>query len=306
MMTFEFHRLRFHFQAEDPVYFPPGKPGNILRGAFGMFFRKVTCIPECQSAATCPIDGKCPYPRVFEPRPEDGPSGFADAPRPFVFRAAHLDGYTQRPASAFFFDIHLFERDAASLPYFVLAFQQFALEGIGPRRGRARLIRVDAIDQRGTAAGTLFDGRRLREELRPILLDLSPVPATKVTVRFITPMELKSKQEVLGRPEFSALVNRARDRISTLRAIYGEGPLDLDFRAFGEKAELVQMTHCEVRHVDVERKSARTGQVHSIGGFVGTACYEGELASFLPFLRAAAFTGVGRQTVWGKGEIAVE
>jgi hypothetical protein len=65
------------------------------------------------------------------------------------------------------------------------------------------------------------------------------------------------------------------------------------------------MTRCEIRRVEVERRSGRTGQSHSIGGFAGVAEYEGDLREFLPFLEAAQWTGVGRQAVWGKGEIAV-
>jgi hypothetical protein len=38
---------------------------------------------------------------------------------------------------------------------------------------------------------------------------------------------------------------------------------------------------------------------------MGSADYEGDLAEFLPFLEAARWTGVGRQTVWGNGEIHV-
>jgi hypothetical protein len=30
------------------------------------------------------------------------------------------------------------------------------------------------------------------------------------------------------------------------------------------------------------------------------------LAEFVPFLRAARWTGVGRQTVWGNGEIGLD
>jgi len=60
---------------------------------------------------------------------------------------------------------------------------------------------------------------------------------------------------------------------------------------------------CDVRQVDVVRRSSRTGQVHSIGGFVGEAEYEGELDEFICFLRVVKWTGVGRQTVWGKGVI---
>jgi hypothetical protein len=36
---------------------------------------------------------------------------------------------------------------------------------------------------------------------------------------------------------------------------------------------------------------------------VGSAEYEGDLAEFVPYLRAARWAGVGRQTVWGNGEI---
>jgi hypothetical protein len=57
--------------------------------------------------------------------------------------------------------------------------------------------------------------------------------------------------------------------------------------------------------VESARRSSRTGQTHSLGGFVGTAEYEGDLAEFLPYLEAGRWVGVGRQAVWGKGEIAV-
>jgi hypothetical protein len=63
------------------------------------------------------------------------------------------------------------------------------------------------------------------------------------------------------------------------------------------------MTRCELRDEHASRRSSRTGQVHPLGGFTGEAEYRGELAEFLPYLRAARWTGVGRQTVWGKGEL---
>jgi CRISPR-associated endoribonuclease Cas6 len=66
------------------------------------------------------------------------------------------------------------------------------------------------------------------------------------------------------------------------------------------------MTRCEIQHVAVERRSSRTGQTHPIGGFTGFAEYEGELSEFVPYLQAAKWTGVGRQTVWGKGELEIE
>ena len=65
------------------------------------------------------------------------------------------------------------------------------------------------------------------------------------------------------------------------------------------------MTRCKLGRVDVERRSSRTGQTHPIGGFVVDGEYEDELSEFIPYLSAAKWTGVGRQTVWGKGEVQI-
>ena len=126
--------------------------------------------------------------------------------------------------------------------------------------------------------------------------------AERIRIHFKTPIELKGADQ----PEFGVLFARVRDRISTLRALYQGGPLELDFKAIGDRAAQIKMTRCKIEHVDAQRTSRRTGQTHSLGGFVGVAEYEGALGEFLPYLEIAKWTGVGRQTVWGKGEIDCE
>jgi CRISPR-associated endoribonuclease Cas6 len=296
-LTFEFLRFRFHFRAAGTLHFPPGKAGNVARGAFGGIFRRLVCLPSCAGVKTCDARATCPYARVFEPQaaPGEGPSGLANRPRPFVFRASHLDGCTIPEGAPFHFDVHLFDVRDPALPYFIQAFTQLAQEGLGPGRGRAELTSVDQLDSDGLKtslpnAVELGDSKRAVERLR---------------VRFVTPTELKGPPEVGDRPEFGILFARLRDRISTLRAFYGAGPLEIDFRAMGERAAAVRMTHCEVTHTDTERRSSRTGQRHSLGGFVGEAEYEGDLGGFVSYLRLGKWVGVGRQTVWGKGVIEI-
>lgn len=281
-MTFDFLRLRLVFLAKDPVFFPPRKPGNILRGAFGHIFRSIACRPGCEDARSCQVREECPYARVFEPRPHgDHPSGLAELPRPFVFRASHLDGRTIGAGSRFHFDIHLFDLRQPLDRYFTDAFARLGSEGLGPGRGRVEL----------------------REALlTPASCSLAPEAASRVRVRFVAPTELKPA----GKPEFAVLYARLRDRISTLRAVYGPGRLDIDFRASADEAALIRSVRYKLEWEKVERRSSRTGQTHPLGGFVGEAEYEGELARFLPYLRLGQFVGVGRQTVWGKGEIEVE
>jgi len=336
-LRFDFYPLRFEFIARESLFFPPGKAGNILRGALGVIFRRIACVPHCRDARSCELRDACPYAQIFEPsmarlvgprldaaaglppraeldvsqsRPEKPtPSGLADWPRPFVFRARHLDGRTVSPGEPFCFDLHVFSLDRDVLAYFVLTFAALAREGLGPRRGRADLLRVRTIPVAGVPAQVLYEQSRqtIANDLAPASIDLGSGRGhtNRIRVDFLSPTELKHEHKIAGRPEFPILFGRIRDRISTLRNLYGSGPLDIDFQATSARAAAVRMTKCQMRRRDTARRSTRTGQSHSIGGFVGTAEYEGDLAEFLPYLEAARWTGVGRQVVWGKGEISI-
>lgn len=239
-----------------------------------------------------------------------GPSGLADWPRPFVFRAMHLDGKTFAPGERFHFDLNLFDTKSPAIAYLVLTFAQLARDGLGPGRRKVELTTVARRNERGEPAGLVYEGGciQAQDPVPALALDLSPTgeQVSRLRVKFLTPTELKGGQQIARRPEFGILAARIRDRVSTLRELYGGGPLALNFREFGERASLVKMTRCVIHAVDIRRRSSRTGQVHPIGGFVGEAEYEGDLGEFMPYLRVAEWTGVGRQTVWGKGVIAVE
>jgi hypothetical protein len=285
--TFEFHRYRFRFLAMDATWFPHGKSGNVVRGALGLALRSSATVEE--------------YARLFEPRIEAGaPSGFHDLPRPFVVRAAHLDGRTLEPGEQFVLDVHLFDARNPGLKSFENAFGLWEQSGIGPRRGRVRLLSAEPLDLEDRPANG------------PCAISLDAEPqhvgdrVTHAVVRFVTPTELKGAGQVAERPEFGILFARLRDRIGALRALYGAGPLQIAFREMGERAAAVRLRRLEIEWEKVERRSGRTGQTHPIGGFTGEAEYEGDLGEFLPWLRAGRWSGVGRQTVWGKGDIRCE
>jgi hypothetical protein len=287
--TFEFYRFRFHFRALDRVHFPQGKSANVVRGAFGTVLRDA--VPPAV------------YARLFEPGTALGgaPSGLADWPRPFVFRVAHLDGLIVPEGDSFYLDAHVFDLHQPALVHFRAALSRLAEKGLGPGRGRAELERTEQLDVEGAAQAVW------ETAMAPIVvaLDAESGSTGHVTMRFRTPTELKSAGGLADRPEFPILFGRLRDRVSTLRALYGAGPLDIDFKGLGERAAAVRIARCDLVWEQVKRKSGRTGQVHPIGGFTGEAEYEGKMAEFLPWLRAARWVGVGRQTVWGKGDVRV-
>lgn len=267
-MTLRLRVCQVRMKAVESVLFPAGKAGNVLRGALGLLLPA-----EAVGEWFSPQGGG------------DGPSGFADSARPFVLRASHLDGQRFSPGMEFGFAIHLFRTGEEGPRVVEAAYGQAGRTGLGVGRGRARLVGLDC---------RTVEVRLDRE-----------VEATVAAVEFLTPTELKSGGAVAGRPEFPILFARARDRVSRLMALYGEGAPAADYAGMGERAAGVRMTECAVHWEDVERRSTRTGQVHGLGGFVGRCRYEGTLGEFIPWLEAAQWTGVGRQTAWGKGAIAV-
>jgi len=262
-MIFRALPLRFEFEAKETIWFPPGKAANTFRGVLGLGLHRDA------------------HARLFAPSAHGiGPSGFEDRPRPFVLRAAALDGRRFEPGERFALDVNVFDRDADMLRAFQTAFAVW-----GPKHGRAHLIDARALEA--------------------IAIDLAAgaPPAAAIRIHFLTPMELKFEGKVIHDPRFDALFLRVRDRVSTLCTLYQNAAPDVDYRALGERARSVVTLATRLQDVRIERRSSRTGQTHSLGGFVGEADYTGDLTEFIPWLRAAESTGVGRLTVWGNGAI---
>jgi CRISPR/Cas system endoribonuclease Cas6 (RAMP superfamily) len=183
--------------------------------------------------------------------------------------------------------------EGATLPQFHIGLNVFQVDAETAETIREAL--QETVHQNFRADLTGMEGDKI---LRFPLAASTVVSPRLVRVTFRTPTELKNH----ATPKFGPLFARIRDRISTLRALYGPGPLEIDFKAMGERAAAIRMTRCDLMNGSAER----VGKRHELGGFTGVAEYEGHLAEFLPYLEIARYTGVGRQTVWGKGEISVE
>jgi CRISPR-associated endoribonuclease Cas6 len=272
-----------------PLAFPRGMAGNAFRGAFGHVASEALFTPKSSgrllkkglslplahargsvtpstSARTFPSRGREGAVRSIFQQPASGPSGLADPPRPFVLRAAHLDGSAVEPGERFYVDVNLFDQRSEVLEEMLDAFRRLWPD-------RVELLPVAA----------------------PVIRTLELCAPERVEagrVHFRTPTDLKG-----------SLFTRARDRVSTLSTLYGEGTPDIDFKGMSERAGLIRVVKSQIQHHQTARRSSRTGQTHGIGGFTGTIEYEGPLTEFVPFLKAAFWTGVGRHTVWGNGVI---
>jgi CRISPR-associated endoribonuclease Cas6 len=321
--------FRFTIAPMQPLVVPAVNKGNMLRGGFGHAFRRLCCIPQCRDAKACPLATSCPYKTIFEPSPPPGADRLSknqDIPRPFVFRVRDTQQSRFEKGQRFEFGVVLIGRALDFLPYFVLSFRELASEGLGLNRARCTLERVEQTDvssngvrSRGCEAKLIYsvedqvfratESVKAEEWVMARLVKLSnpdgSAPTQRIKIRFLTPTFLRASGEIVRRPEFHHVFKRVRDRINALCTFFGNGPLDVDFRGLGERAEKVRTVSARIDWVERFRTSSKTRQRHELSGFAGEATYEGQLDQFLPWLALGELVHVGKHTAWGNGRIEV-
>lgn len=297
-------------RAVDRVVIPPGKAGNVIRGAFGAVFRSICCTPACGNSPAGRHRPDCPYGLIFEPGPPAGAEvlrKLESIPRPFVFRPPlHHQQELYLPGQELSFGLLLFGRAIPYLRYFLASFHRLAEEGLGVGKGRVYLDGADEISPGGAC-------RPIYESHTGIVGDLrwsfdavaaaarNAQSAERVNMLFLTPTHLVVGGKAVRSPQFADVFKRARDRVNALSTFYGGGRLEADFAALGRLSEQVERKHADIRWISVTRRSMRTGHSHPLSGFVGAAEYQGDLTPFLPWLLAGQYCHVGKHAVWGNG-----
>lgn len=145
---FAFLPVRLRIVPQQVLKLPALNKSNTLRGAFGIAFRRLVCIPQCREARRCPLGQTCPCRIIFEPAPPPGAERLSknqDIPRPFIFRPPVSTATTYPPGQSFDFTLNLMGKAVDFLPYFILAFREVAREGIGLNRAQCTLETVEQI-----------------------------------------------------------------------------------------------------------------------------------------------------------------
>ena len=297
----QFAQFRLRIVPRQPLFLPARNKGNVLRGAFGTMLRAQVCHLQCPGALRCDLRATCPYAQVFEPAAPAGAtslSNYQAIPRPFVIRppvrdqngVIEIDEKTQyEPGETLEFGLILVGRIIELLPRFILMFERLGEEGLGLNRACCRLEGVAQL----TRSHWLPNNSAIRNS------------QSEISLRFLTPTHLVFGEKQLREPEFHHLVRRLRDRLNALATFYCGGPLALDFRGLAERARAVRCLRRNWQWEERQRRSARTGRRHAIGGFLGRTVFgaptAGTLAEFLPLLQLGQYLHVGKHAVWGNG-----
>ncbi len=300
---------RLTLEAREHIGLPRMNKGITLRGAFGTVFRGLVCHDMATECRQCTDHEACPYAAVFTPvvPPDAGRLRLnRDIPRPFVIKPPLEGEGVYRPGESFSFDLVVVGNACNFLPYFIVTFEELGRRGIGVRRGRFTLVRIQAV----TPGGEFTDIYNVQDRVvRPPEELFFPAKVQQeggagrqdvLGLRFHTPVLLKERGQWV-KPGFAALIKRLRDRLAALSYFYCGKVMELDFKKVGEVAEQVSAVDADLHWVEESRYARHRDLRHLLKGYVGGVSYRGDIGPFMPLLRLGEFLHVGKATAFGQG-----
>jgi hypothetical protein len=334
MNTFRVHQLHVCCEVQTPIRLNEHK-GSAIRGALFYALRgspnpRAAWSGFCTNKAApgclhCEVNAVCPVMRLVSTLDETGAHGH-QAPRPYIINPPLDDGRTVYAAGELFIFDLLLVGDAADLfPYVVLALDRLAYEGIGgrvegasgrpPRRGTARVARIDAVHPLTGESSPV-----LRPNSRTVNVPSLPVThadvlavaeclpeAGDLTIHFITPMRLVDQEQLGKVPYFRPFFHRLIERIKSLADNFGGGPVPYEIRELRDLAEGVALVENHTRWLDLKGYSTRLGREQVIGGLVGRATYRAaDWTLFRPWLVWGTILHAGKNAVKGDGWFGLE
>ncbi len=214
-------------------------------------------------------------------------------PHPFAITPPH-----QRPEKTWKLGLSLVGKAIQYFPHFVLAVEAVGRSGLGPRRGRFKILQIT----------NHFTGQRLYEDgkLLPPSLEANwtAQKTSSIRLNLLTPLSLRYQGAFVSPEQFSfhVLIRNLLRRVSALSFFHAGEELDLPFKELIEKAETVQTEEKRLETFSIRRYSARKKQEMPLKGILGEVRFRGpELEAFTPLLHLGELIHVGKNTSFGFG-----
>lgn len=314
MTTFAAYHIRVRARATSPLVLRE-YVGSALRGAFfGALWRRFCTNQSAPTCAVCPLNQVCPVSALVAPLRDEGARG-RDIPRPYALSAPRSMRGVYGPGEDFSFGITLFGRQLQLFPYVVMAVHEMAASGLGQRceangytRGRFAVEEIAAVHPL-TGMTQVLQAGGARQVAMPdlpvtaddVVAEAERLAGERVELHFETPTRLTDQKHLVRRPEPRVLTQRLLERLSALMGEFGDGVPRWDFGGLIDHAAGIRVVDDRTRWVELGSFSGRQGRVTPIGGFVGTAVYEGDLGPLLPALVWGSVVQAGKDTVKGNG-----
>ena len=302
-----------------------GWSGNTLRSGFGAHLRSLVCAQRIgaggQGAAgceDCPLQRVCVYDYFYNSSPPEGVKVLrkqSDTPRPFVFDPPLSGRHSAGSAATFRFT--LFGQGVEYLPYFLLALRNLGESGMsrGYRQGFGK-FRLEAVDSVGyVKRNNIFSGDTVFNRAIPLsfgeMLNGSVEHAGDLTIRFLTPAQIKEDDRFTATPTFRGLISRLLFRANALAEFYGSGMLYDNEKVLSLLGECraVSTVAASTAEVRAERyfHKQRIKRQQLPPFFKGEITYHGDFPrEIMALLELGRLIHVGKMATFGNGLYEIE
>lgn len=261
-----------------PTDYKPNLPflGSTLRGAFGVGLKKVVCINPEKKCQNCPSTSNCLYFDFYEQK---------NTPHQYRFsKPLNEDNYN--------FGLYLFEDATKKLPY-VLSAIDTTLQHIGLGFDRKKL-KIDTIYCNNKCV--YEDGKFGDIQVPPNTFSPDALKSN-VQLHFVTPLRMKKNGRLLTqKPTLTELIISIHNRLNEIK---GYPIVRLPF-----SPQALEVTG-DVKFHDLNRYSNRQKTKMQLGGLLGSLNYKSIDEKSYMMLKLGEILGIGKQTVFGLGEIKV-
>lgn len=296
-------RHRLVFQPEQPMRLP-AFAGSAWRGGLGWALKRLVCVMRLRPCEGCPLEHSCIYPTIFAARPDEDAQKmrrYERVPNPFVLHQIHPPRTTVGPEDRVVLELGLVGRACRQIAYLVRALDQAGEGGIGPDRGRLRLLAVSPVESPWAPLELEPESQAIRAEGA---VPRAPEPWYRVELRLRTPLRLKHEGRLVGPLEFrpACLAMALVRRVSMLAHHHGEVDLEADFAALKAQAHEIVLLDRQLEWTEQLRRSARQQAVVPMGGLVGRLALDLSAAPALwPFLWLGQWLHAGKGATMGMG-----
>lgn len=321
-MNIEYRKFNFKIEAIDTLALPDYK-GSTFRGAFGYAFKKIVCALRKNDCHDCILKTKCIYSYVFETSPSEGAdimgmNKYLKIPHPFVIEPPEESIRIYSPHDILSFNLILIGKASDYLPYFIYTFDELGKSGIGKRKGKFRLLKVESVEK------TVYSGED--KTIRDVGIERLDIPENidfnrraavfpalpqgeniegqdSVALKFLTPARISYGRDLAVKLEFHIFVRTLLRRLCLLYYFHSgtQAPL-WNHKQIIAEAENVSIERDHLRWHDWERYSSRQAVRMKMGGLIGDIKYKGNIDPYLPILKAGEILHVGKGTSFGLGK----
>jgi hypothetical protein len=277
----------------------PFHSGSMFRGVLGRALRKAACANGGTGCSSdCERRKECYYARLFDPLvPEPLPHRFlkgqSRSPQPLIPIFPGPGSVELRRGATFDFGMRILgPLQTGELELIFATLEGLSEFELGDEGGRIAL------------EGAALRGRRET----PIEMGRGDSSVERMEVVFETPTWVEHQGKLLERMEFQPLFRSIYRRLCVLSALYGglDANDDEQFAKLDEVAEAITVVKQDLKPLRWNRYSLAREREQPLQGFLGRVIFAGaELGSFVPILRLAEKTHIGKATSFGLGRMRV-